>query len=36
MRDPDRAAIVLGALRAAGAALALDDFGTGFPPPSAT
>ncbi len=30
MRDPDRAAIVLGNLRAAGAALALDDFGTGF------
>jgi c-di-GMP-specific phosphodiesterase len=30
MRDPDRAAHVLRALRAAGAALALDDFGTGF------
>jgi c-di-GMP-specific phosphodiesterase len=30
MRDPDRAAVILGALRAAGAALALDDFGTGF------
>ena len=30
MRDPDRAAVVLGELRAAGAALALDDFGTGF------
>ena len=30
MRDPDRAAIVLGDLRSAGAALALDDFGTGF------
>ncbi len=30
MRDPDRAAVVLRALRAAGAALALDDFGTGF------
>jgi len=30
MRDPDRAAIVLGNLRKAGAALALDDFGTGF------
>jgi c-di-GMP-specific phosphodiesterase len=30
MRDPDRAAIILGELRAAGAALALDDFGTGF------
>jgi c-di-GMP-specific phosphodiesterase len=30
MRDPDRAAIILGDLRAAGAALALDDFGTGF------
>lgn len=30
MRDPDRAAIVLGKLREAGAALALDDFGTGF------
>jgi len=30
MRDPDRAAVVLGDLRAAGAALALDDFGTGF------
>ena len=30
MRDPDRAAVILGQLRAAGAALALDDFGTGF------
>jgi c-di-GMP-specific phosphodiesterase len=30
MRDPDRAAVVLHALRTAGAALALDDFGTGF------
>jgi c-di-GMP-specific phosphodiesterase len=30
MRDPDRAAIILRDLRAAGAALALDDFGTGF------
>ncbi len=30
MRDPDRATVVLGALREAGAALALDDFGTGF------
>ena len=30
MRDPDRAAVTLGKLRAAGAALALDDFGTGF------
>ena len=30
MRDPDHAALVLGELRAAGAALALDDFGTGF------
>jgi c-di-GMP-specific phosphodiesterase len=30
MRDPDRAAAILHALRAAGAALALDDFGTGF------
>lgn len=30
MRDPDRAAVVLGKLREAGAALALDDFGTGF------
>ncbi len=30
MRDPDRAAVILGELRAAGAALALDDFGTGF------
>ena len=30
MRDPDRAAVVLRALRSAGAALALDDFGTGF------
>ncbi len=30
MRDPDRAAVILRELRAAGAALALDDFGTGF------
>jgi c-di-GMP-specific phosphodiesterase len=30
MRDPDRAAVILGELRDAGAALALDDFGTGF------
>jgi c-di-GMP-specific phosphodiesterase len=30
MRDPDRAAVILGQLRDAGAALALDDFGTGF------
>ncbi|MFN3584068.1 putative bifunctional diguanylate cyclase/phosphodiesterase [Phenylobacterium sp.] len=30
MRDPDRAAVTLRALRVAGAALALDDFGTGF------
>jgi c-di-GMP-specific phosphodiesterase len=30
MRDPDRAAVILGNLRQAGAALALDDFGTGF------
>ena len=30
MRDPDRAAEVLSALRKAGAALSLDDFGTGF------
>jgi c-di-GMP-specific phosphodiesterase len=30
MRDPERAAVVLRELRAAGAALALDDFGTGF------
>ncbi|HSV03955.1 MAG TPA: bifunctional diguanylate cyclase/phosphodiesterase [Phenylobacterium sp.] len=30
MRDPDRAAVVLGELRKAGVALALDDFGTGF------
>jgi c-di-GMP-specific phosphodiesterase len=30
MRDPDKAAIILRNLRAAGAALALDDFGTGF------
>jgi c-di-GMP-specific phosphodiesterase len=30
MRDPERAAMILHKLRAAGAALALDDFGTGF------
>jgi c-di-GMP-specific phosphodiesterase len=30
MRDPDGAAVVLRALRDAGAGLALDDFGTGF------
>ena len=30
MRDPEGAAIILGKLREAGAALALDDFGTGF------
>jgi c-di-GMP-specific phosphodiesterase len=30
MRDPDKAAKVLTALRTAGAGLALDDFGTGF------
>jgi c-di-GMP-specific phosphodiesterase len=30
MRDPDRAAAVMHALRDAGAGLALDDFGTGF------
>ena len=30
MRDPDRAAVILGRLRDAGASLALDDFGTGF------
>ncbi len=30
MRHPDRAAVILGDLRRAGAALALDDFGTGF------
>ncbi|HEY5105571.1 MAG TPA: bifunctional diguanylate cyclase/phosphodiesterase [Caulobacteraceae bacterium] len=30
MRDPDRTAITLRALREAGAGLALDDFGTGF------
>jgi c-di-GMP-specific phosphodiesterase len=30
MRDPERAAVILKALRDAGAGLALDDFGTGF------
>jgi c-di-GMP-specific phosphodiesterase len=30
MRDPERAALILQALRDAGAALAIDDFGTGF------
>jgi c-di-GMP-specific phosphodiesterase len=30
MRDPERAAVILQALREAGAGLALDDFGTGF------
>jgi len=30
MRDPERAAVILGELRSAGAGLALDDFGTGF------
>jgi c-di-GMP-specific phosphodiesterase len=30
MRDPDRAAVILGQLRAVGAGLALDDFGTGY------
>lgn len=30
MRDPDRAAVILRALKEAGASLALDDFGTGF------
>lgn len=30
MRDPDHAAVILRALRDAGAGLALDDFGTGF------
>jgi len=30
MRDPERAAVILRALREAGAGLALDDFGTGF------
>ncbi|HZZ35038.1 MAG TPA: bifunctional diguanylate cyclase/phosphodiesterase [Caulobacteraceae bacterium] len=30
MRDPDGAAVILRALREAGAGLALDDFGTGF------
>jgi c-di-GMP-specific phosphodiesterase len=30
MRDPDQAALILGDLRTAGAAIALDDFGTGF------
>ena len=30
MRDPERAAVILRALRDAGAGLALDDFGTGF------
>jgi c-di-GMP-specific phosphodiesterase len=30
MRDPERAAVVLADLRAAGAGISLDDFGTGF------
>ena len=30
MRDPDRAAVTLRSLRAAGAGISLDDFGTGF------
>jgi len=30
MRDPERAAVVLAELRAAGAGISLDDFGTGF------
>jgi c-di-GMP-specific phosphodiesterase len=30
MRDPEKAAIILHSLRAAGVSLALDDFGTGF------
>ena len=30
MRDPERAAVILHALRDAGAGLAIDDFGTGF------
>jgi c-di-GMP-specific phosphodiesterase len=30
MRDPERAAVVLGDLRSAGAGISLDDFGTGF------
>ncbi len=30
MRDPDRAVLILQALKEAGASLALDDFGTGF------
>ena len=30
MRDPDAAAVIMQALRDAGAAIALDDFGTGF------
>jgi c-di-GMP-specific phosphodiesterase len=30
MRDPDRAAVILKAMKDAGASLALDDFGTGF------
>ncbi len=30
MRDPERAALILQALREAGAGLAIDDFGTGF------
>lgn len=30
MRDPERATVVLGRLREAGAGLSLDDFGTGF------
>ena len=30
MRDPDKAAVILKAIKDAGASLALDDFGTGF------